>query len=162
ETGEARPARGLRIRTQVALLGAALVVVTCAVGWLVDYTFDSLGKPVPIWWIATSVGAAAAAEVICLMLIWRLMRRMLLLLDELVGALEWVSMGDGNQRLPHSGCAEMRRVAAAFNSALEKSARRAEDLKTSSLKRLQAAIDLRETRELATAIQETALDSIIT
>ena len=77
-------------------------------------------------------------------------------------ALERVAKGDLSQRLDEAGSPEMRRVASAFNLAVQNSARRAEDLKQSSLKRLQATIELRESRELATAIQETALDSIIT
>jgi diguanylate cyclase (GGDEF)-like protein/PAS domain S-box-containing protein len=163
EAGERPSSRGLSIRVQVALFGIALIVLIGAVSWLIYPATKALGAPQPpLWWILSLAGAALAAELLCLLFMWRLARRVREFHEELVGALECVSMGDVNQRLPQSGSAEMRRVAAAFNSALEKSARRAEDLKTSSLKRLQAAIDLRETRELATAIQETALDSIIT
>jgi diguanylate cyclase (GGDEF)-like protein/PAS domain S-box-containing protein len=83
-------------------------------------------------------------------------------LDDLALALQRVAEGDLTQRMDDSGSAEMRRVAMAFNAAVQNLSRRADDLKQSSLKRIQAAIDLRESRELAVAIQETALDSIIT
>jgi len=150
--------RALSLRGQWILLGAALVIGTGAVGWM------ALGAAAwPATWQRAGVAAAALAVLVLgLGLAWRLVTHSLATLDDLVQALERVAGGDLNQRLDEAGSAETRRVASAFNLAVQNSARRAEDLKRASLNRLQTAIDLRETRELATAIQETALDSIIT
>jgi len=150
--------RALSLRGQLILLGAALLVGTGAVGWMALDAFASAA----IWGSAGVAGATLAVLVLSLALAWRLVAQCLGILDDLVLALERVARGDLTQRLDEGGSAEMRRVASAFNLAVQNSARRADDLKQSSLKRLQAAIELRESRELATAIQETALDSIIT
>jgi diguanylate cyclase (GGDEF)-like protein/PAS domain S-box-containing protein len=115
-----------------------------------------------IWRTAIIASAALATVVLTLALVWRLVAQSQEILDALVQALSRVAQGDLNQRLDEAGSPEMRRVASAFNQAVQNSARRADDLKQSSLQRIQAAMDLRESRELATAIQETALDSIIT
>jgi len=150
--------RALSLRGQWILLGAALLIGTGAVAWMALDAFASAA----IWRSAGVAGATLAVLVLSLALAWRLVAQCLGILDDLMLALERVAKGDLSQRLHEGGSAEMRRVASAFNLAVQNSARRADDLKQSSLKRLQAAIDLRESRELATAIQETALDSIIT
>jgi diguanylate cyclase (GGDEF)-like protein/PAS domain S-box-containing protein len=150
--------RGLSLRGQFSLLGAVLLIGTGAVGWMALVAYASAAP----WRSAGVAAAALAILVVSLALAWRLVAQCLRILDDLVLALERVAGGDLNQRLDEGGSAEMRRVASAFNLAVQNSARRADDLKQSSLKRLQTAIDLRESRELATAIQETALDSIIT
>jgi methyl-accepting chemotaxis protein len=104
-------------------------------------------------WRSTSVACTTLTVLMLSMaLAWRLVAQCREILDELVLGLERVSMGDLSHRLNESGSAEMRRVASAFNAAAQSSARRAEGLNRSSLQRLQAAIDLRESRELATAI----------
>ena len=115
-----------------------------------------------IWQVACLSGTIIGVEVLGLALAWRLTLQNQAMHDDLVRALEGVAKGDLSQRMEESGSAEMQRVARAFNLAVQNSSRRADDLKQSSLKRMQTAIDLRESRELATAIQETALDSIIT
>ena len=148
----------LDLRGQWMLLGTALLIGTGAVVML---ALEALASDLR-WQSASVAGATLAVLVLSLALAWRLVAHCQGILNELVSALERVAKGDLNQRLDEAGSAEMRRVASAFNLAVQNSARRADDLKQSSLKRLQAAIDLRETRELATAIQETALDSIIT
>ncbi|HUE71417.1 MAG TPA: EAL domain-containing protein [Pirellulaceae bacterium] len=150
--------RVLSLRRQLIMLGAALLIGTGAVVSMALCAFASAG----LWRSAGVAGAIFAALVLCLVLAWRLVARCLGILDDLVRALKRVALGDLNHRLDEGGCAEMRRVASAFNLAVQNSARRAEDLKRSSVKRVQAAIELRESRELAIAIQETALDSIIT
>ena len=119
-------------------------------------------RPLDLWWIVRLTAMSLAALTLCLALVWRLAQQFLASVDDVICALERVSMGDLSQRLDESGSVEVQRLASTFNLAVENFARRADDLKQSSLKRLQAAIDLRESRELATAIQETALDSIIT
>jgi PAS domain S-box-containing protein len=150
--------RALSLRGQLILLGAVLLIGTGAVVWILIQAIDS----VAIWRIAALAGATLAVLVLSVALAWRLVAQCLGILDDLVLALERVANGDLSQRLEEDGSAELRRVACAFNLAVQNSARRADDLKQSSLKRLQAAVELRESRELATAIQETALDSIIT
>lgn len=164
-----RVLRALSLRGQLVLLGLALVIGTALVVWMTcgalaaaELDFSHALRPAVLWRCAAVTGVALALVVLCLALASRLVRQVLEFLDDLMCALERVAMGDLSQRLDETGGAEMGRVAAAFNQAVENSSRRAEDLKQSSLKRLQAAIDLRESRELATAIQETALDSIIT
>src|SRR5688500_15116894 len=124
-TGEAvqgqRP-RGWSVRGQVALLGAVLVVGTGAVSWLIFAGLDRIAPGVelaPMWRLAIFVGVTLAAALACLALMWRIVRRLLSFLDQVVRALDCVSLGDVNQRLPESGTSEMRRVAAAFNSAIE-------------------------------------------
>lgn len=149
--------RALSLGGQSILFSAALLIGTSVVGWL---ALNAMGSAA-IWRSAGLVSTALAVLVLNTALAWRLVVQCRGILDKLVLALERVAMGDLSHRLDESGSAEMRRVASAFNSAVQNSARRAEDLKRSSVKRLQAAIDLRESRELATAIQETALDSII-
>jgi diguanylate cyclase (GGDEF)-like protein/PAS domain S-box-containing protein len=148
----------LDLRGQCILLAAALLVGAGAVGWLAL----GAGALPSNWHPAGAIAAALAVVVLTLGLAWRLAAHCLGILDGLVQALERVAGGDLNHRLEEAGSAETRRVASAFNLAVQNSARRAEDLKRASLNRLQTAIDLRESRELATAIQETALDSIIT
>ncbi|HZL89601.1 MAG TPA: EAL domain-containing protein [Pirellulaceae bacterium] len=150
--------RALSLRSQWILLAASLLIGTAAVGW---WALDALASA-SIWRSASVAGGALAVLVLGLALAWRLVARSLGVLDDLVAALERVAKGDLDHRLDELGSAEMRRVARAFNLAVQNSARRAQDLKQSSMRRLQAAIDLRESRELAMAIQETALDSIIT
>jgi diguanylate cyclase (GGDEF)-like protein/PAS domain S-box-containing protein len=149
--------RALSLGGQSILLAAALLIGTSVVGWM---ALNAMGLAA-LWRSAGVVSTALAVLVLSMALAWRLVAQCRGILDDLVLALERVAMGDLSHRLDESGSAEMRRVASAFNSAVQNSARRAEDLKRSSLKRMQAAIDLRESRELATAIQETALDSII-
>ena len=122
---------------------------------------DALDSPA-FWRSAGLTGLLLAALLLCLRLAWRMVGRCFGILDDLGTALEHVAAGNLSQRLDGGDSDEMRRVASAFNLAAQNSARRAEDVKRSSLKRMQAAIELRESRELATAIQETALDSIIT
>jgi diguanylate cyclase (GGDEF)-like protein/PAS domain S-box-containing protein len=151
-------ARGLSIRGQLILLGATLLIGIGAVGWMALDAFSSAA----IWRSTIVAGATLAFLALGLALAWRLVAQCLGILDCVVLALERVAEGDLSQRLDEGGSAEMRRVASAFNLAVQNSVRRAEGLKQSSLKQLQAAIELRESRELATAIQETALDSIIT
>jgi diguanylate cyclase (GGDEF)-like protein/PAS domain S-box-containing protein len=151
-------ARRLSIRGQLILLGATLLIGIGAVGWMALDAFSSAA----IWRSTIVAGATLAFLALGLALAWRLVAQCLAILDCLVLALERVAEGDLSQRLDEGGSAEMRRVASAFNLAVQNSVRRAEGLKQSSLKQLQAAIELRESRELATAIQETALDSIIT
>ena len=151
-------ARRLSIHGQLILLGATLLIGIGAVGWMALDAFSSAA----IWRSTIVAGATLAFLALGLALAWRLVAQCLGILDCVVLALERVAEGDLNQRLDEGGSAEMRRVASAFNLAVQNSVRRAEGLKQSSLKQLQAAIELRESRELATAIQETALDSIIT
>jgi diguanylate cyclase (GGDEF)-like protein/PAS domain S-box-containing protein len=150
--------RALDFRGQVILIAAAMLIGSLAVAWLAHEALASaaLGR----W--AVVPAAMLAFLVLNLALAWRLAQQCRGTIDALVLALERVGKGDLSQRLDERGSDEMRRVASAFNQAVENAARRAEDLKRSSLNRLQTAIELRESRELATAIQETALDSIIT
>ena len=150
--------RVLSLRRQLMLLGAALVTGTGAVAWLALPALASTA----MWRSAAVAGGLLAALLLCLALAWRLIARCLGILEDLVQALHRVAQGDRGPRLEDGDSVEMRRVANAFNLAVQNSARRAEDMKRSSLKRVQAAIELRESRELAMAIQETALDSIIT
>src|SRR5262245_31362305 len=149
--------RALSLGGQSILHGAGLLIGTSMVGWMALNAMSSAA----IWCSAGAVSMALAFLVLSMALAWRLVAQCRGIVDELVLGLERVATGDLSHRLDEGGSAEMRRVASAFNSAVQNSARRAEDLKRLSLKRLQAAIDLRESRELATAIQETALDSII-
>src|SRR5262245_48914026 len=150
--------RALDLRRQLLLLGTAMFIGCGAVVWMARDMFASAA----IWQSAGVAGAMLAVVVLSVGLAWRVVAQCLGIVDDLVQALERVAEGDVSQRLDETGSAEMRRVASAFNLAVENAACRAEVLKRSSLNRLQAAIDLRESRELATAIQETALDSIIT
>jgi diguanylate cyclase (GGDEF)-like protein/PAS domain S-box-containing protein len=149
--------RALSLGGQLVLLGAALLTGTTVVGWM---ALNAVGSAA-IWRSTAVASTTLAVLVLSMALAWRLVAQCWGILDELVLGLERVTMGDLSHRLDESGSAEMRRVASAFNSAVQNSACRAEVLKRSSLQRLQAAIDLRESRDLATAIQETALDSII-
>lgn len=150
--------RTLSLRGQLILLSTILLVGMGAVVWIVIEAFSAAA----IWRTALLAAAMLSILVVSIALIWRLVGQCLNILDELVLALERVANGDLGQRLEEDGSDEKQRVAVAFNLALQNSARRAEDLKQSSLKRMQAWVDLRDSRELATAIQETALDSIIT
>ena len=150
--------RALDLRGQVLMLSAAMFVGAGAVVWMARDFFASAGALHG----ALTAGIAVAALALSIALAWRLVGRYRSMLDQLVQALERVAAGDLTQKLNERGSTEMQRVASAFNRAVEGAARRSEDLKRASLTRLQAAIDLRESRELATAIQETALDSIIT
>jgi diguanylate cyclase (GGDEF)-like protein/PAS domain S-box-containing protein len=150
--------RALSLRGQLILLGTVLLIGTGAVVWIAIEAFVSPA----IWRTAALAGATLVVLVLSVVLAWRLVCECLGILEDLVLALERVANGDLNQRLDENGSTEMRRVAIAFNLAVQNSARRANDLKQSSLQRIQASVDLRESRELATAIQETALDSIIT
>jgi diguanylate cyclase (GGDEF)-like protein/PAS domain S-box-containing protein len=147
-----------RLRSQLIFVGAALLLGSGAVVWIAR----DLVASAAIWRIASVAGALLAVVLLSLSLAWRLAAQCLGILDDLVRALQRVAMGDLGHRLDEGGSAERRRVASAFNLAVQNFARRAEDLKRSSAKRVQAAIELRESRELAMAIQETALDSIIT
>ena len=124
--------RALSLGGQSILLGASLLIGTSAVGWTALNAMDSA----EIWRSAGVVSTALAVLVLNLALAWRLVAQCRGILDELVLGLERVAMGDLTHRLDESGIAEMRRVASAFNSAVQNSARRAEDLKRSSLKRL--------------------------
>jgi len=151
-------ARALALRGQLILLGAAMLIGTGTVVWIAS---DLFAAP-SIWRFAMVAGAILAVLVLCLALAWRLVEQCQGIVNDLVGALERVAEGDLSHRMDEAGNGETRRAASAFNLAVENAARRADHLKRSSLKRVQAAIDLRESRELATAIQETALDSIIT
>ena len=146
------------LRRQLLFLGTALLIGTGGVVWL------SLGAcaSAAMWRPAGLALAMLAVLAVILVLAWRLVAQCLGILDELVLALERVANGDVSQRLSEGSSAEMRRVASAFNLAVENSARRAEDAKRASLKRMQTTMELRESRELALAIQETALDSIVT
>ena len=146
------------LRRQLILLGAALLTGTGAVVWMSLEAYASAAN----WRSAVLAVAILAVVALTLVLAWRVVGQCLRILDDLVLALQRVASGDVCQRLDEGGSAEMRRVASAFNLAVKNSARRADDVKRASLKRVQAAIELRESRELAIAIQETALDSIIT
>jgi PAS domain S-box-containing protein len=158
--------QGLSIPRQVALIGTALIIGIGIIAWMLIDQFGAASengqRPLDLWWIVRLTAMSLAALTLCLALVWRLAQQFLASVDDVICALERVSMGDLSQRLDESGSVEVQRLASTFNLAVENFARRADDLKQSSLKRLQAAIDLRESRELATAIQETALDSIIT
>ncbi len=151
-------AGALGLRDQLKLLAAAMLIGSGAVAWLAWDLFASAA----IWRSAMVACAALAIIALSLALAWRLVAQCRRIVDELVLALERVAAGDVTQRMDDRGGDELRRVASAFNQAVENAASRAESLKRSSVNRLQAAIELRESRELATAIQETALDSIIT
>jgi diguanylate cyclase (GGDEF)-like protein/PAS domain S-box-containing protein len=152
----------LGLRTQWLLLAATLVVGCGIVAWLARGLLASASPD-----LAVSLAIVVLAVlVLWLALAWRIVAHCRGIVANLLQALERVAKGDLNQRLDDSGNGDMRRVASAFNQAVQNTAqnaaRRKDDLKQSSLKRMQQAIDLRESRELATAIQETALDSIIT
>jgi len=160
--------RALSVRSQVVLIGAALLVGAWVIGWMLLGIFAAGSRgagdaQIEYWRIGSLAATTLAVLTLCIALVRRLVQQFLDSVEDLVCGLESVSMGDLSQRLDETtGSSELKRVAAAFNLAVQNFARRAEDLKQSSLKRLQAAIDLRESRELASAIQETALDSIIT
>jgi diguanylate cyclase (GGDEF)-like protein/PAS domain S-box-containing protein len=146
------------LRRQLILLGAVLLL---GIGGVVSIALGACASA-SMWRSAVVAGAILAGLMIGLALTYRLVAQCLRIVDDLGQALEQVASGDLSQRLDKGDSAEKHRVASAFNQAVQNVARRAEGQKRSSLKQVQAAIELRESRELALAIQETALDSIIT
>src|SRR5436190_4360100 len=116
--------RPLSLGGQSILLGAALLTGTTVVGWMAL----NAGGSAAIWRSTAVASTTLAVLVLSMALAWRLVAQCRGILDELVLGLERVSMGDLSHRLDESGSAEMRRVAIAFNSAVQNSACRAEVL----------------------------------
>src|SRR5262245_58609927 len=98
--------RALSLRSQLILLGAALLIGTGVVGWMALNATSSAAS-----WRSASAGCTMLAVLVLSMaLAWRLVAHCRGILDELVLGLERVAMGDMSHRLDEGGSAEMRRV----------------------------------------------------
>jgi PAS domain-containing protein len=138
--------RALSLGGQSILLGAALLIGTSVVGWM---ALNAMGSAA-IWRSAGVVSTALAVLVLNMALAWRLVAQCRGILDELVLA---GARGHGRPE-PSLGREAAPRCARGkcLQLGSQNSARRAEDLKRSSLKRLRLAIDLRG-RAVGTAIR---------